>query len=197
MAQKPAGFLNMTRLRARGWTPAMIRDLLGQPDRLARNRRFPGAAPVRLYSMARIESMESKAVFRRASALAEARSAAARAGAQHRRERMLRLMNADEISVPRLRDSVLTARAVRHRDEREGETTNPADVDRRTMDRWKVNYLRHQLTTYDTLLDELFGQAGRPEAERTLRRRVYSAICNTYPDLAAECQRQLRARERP
>jgi hypothetical protein len=190
-------YLNASRLRDRGWTPAMVRDLLGQPDRLARNRRFPGAARVRLYDLSRVEDAERKTTFKRVAALAARRSAAARAGAQRRRELVLRLMAADQITVPRLEPSVLTARAVRHRDEREGELTDPAEVDRRTLDRWKVNYLRHQLTTYDTLLDDLFGKAGRPEAERMLRRRVYAAIWNTYPDLADECQRQLRARERP
>ena len=189
------GFVNVSRLRERGWTAAMVRDLLGQPDRLARNRRFPGAARVRLYDVARVEQMERKVAFKRAAVLAARRSAAARAGAQRRRERILRLMAADEITVPRLDPAVLSARAVRHRDEREGELTDPSEVDRRTLDRWKVNYLRHQLTAYDALLDDLFGTAGRPEAERTLRRRVYTAIWNTYPDLADECQRQLRVRE--
>jgi hypothetical protein len=186
----------MARLRDRGWTAAMIRDLLGEPDRLAGNSRFRGAPPVRLYTVTRIKASERSAAFKKAAAVAARRSAAARLGAQRRREKILRLIAGEQIVVPRLPAPVLTARAVRHRDARQGDKTDPAKVDRSTLDRWKVNYLRHQLTTYDTALDELFGQIGRADAERALRHRVYSAIWNTYPELAAECQRQLRLRDR-
>lgn len=192
----PARYLSMAKLRDRGWTAAMIRDLLGQPDRLAGNARFPGASPIRLYRLARVRATERSAAFEKAAARAARRSAAARLGAQRRRERMLRLIAGEQIVVPKLTSAVLTARAVRHRDARQGDATDPAKLDPRILDRWKVNYLRHQLTTYDTALDELFGQVGRADAERALRRRVYSAIWNAYPELAAECQRQLRIRER-
>jgi hypothetical protein len=58
--------------------------------------------------------------------------------------------------------------------------------------RWQVDYLRHVLSRYDTLLDGLFGATGRAEAERLLRARVYGAIARAYPRLAAECARRVR-----
>ncbi|MFI6942038.1 hypothetical protein ACIBI4_22430 [Streptomyces sp. NPDC050418] len=75
---------------------------------------------------------------------------------------------------------------------------DPATVessDRPALDRWQVNYLRHQLTHYDELLDGLHGKTGRAAAETLLRQRIYTAIAETYPFLAHECERQLRERE--
>jgi hypothetical protein len=85
------------------------------------------------------------------------------------------------------------------RAEREGrlDRTDVSRVDPLTLERWKVNYLRHQLTDYDHFLDDLFGLTGKAEATRLLRIRVYAAIGKAYPDLAAECRRQLSARAWP
>ena len=67
-------------------------------------------------------------------------------------------------------------------------------TDRGFLDRVTVNYLRHVRTNYDELLASLHGKVGIEEAKELVRERVYEAIASTYPDLAAECSRQERAR---
>ncbi|MFB6900240.1 hypothetical protein [Streptomyces hydrogenans] len=57
--------------------------------------------------------------------------------------------------------------------------------------RWQVGYLRQALGRYETLLDGLYGDTGRREAERLLRRRLYEAIAAVYPALARECARRI------
>ena len=107
---------------------------------------------------------------------------------------MLRLVAADEVPIPRLAPDVLADRAIRHREPRD--PTDAAKADGGTLNRWKVNYLRHELTRFDPMIEGLFGQVGRSSAERVLLRRALEAIGRTYPDLLDECQRQLRVSER-
>ncbi|WP_244181427.1 hypothetical protein [Streptomyces curacoi] len=197
--------LSAAGLRARGWTPAMVRQLLGEPDLLRSNPHLRAAPQTRLYSMDRVVAAEQSEEFRAASAVAARRSAAARAAALRRRREVLARIAAEPIEVPRLPPDRLAALAVEHhnrRDEeraswRRGRTAQPAAVagaEPGALDRWKVDYLSHRLTRPAEILDELYGRTGRAAAEELLRRRVHAAIARTYPDLAAECERRLRAK---
>lgn len=187
-------YLNATQLAVRGWTPAMIRDFLGRPDRTEFVPRFRHAAPTLLFALARVQAAERAPAFAPRRDLAARRSAISKQAADRRRVEMLRLMAADEIPIPRLAPDVLADRAIRHREPRN--SIDAAKADSNTLNRWKVNYLRHHLTDYDSMLEGLFGQIGRAAAEKLLRRRALEAIAKTYPDLLDECQRQLRISER-
>lgn len=194
-------------LRARGWTAGMVRRLLGEPDLLRANPYFRSAPPTRLYAVERVETAEASDEFRASSAAAARRSAPAKAAARRRRRELLARIAAEPIDVPRLAPDRLAALAVEHRNrldeaqayEREGHVPDPATVesaDPSALARWKVNYLRHQLTRYDELLDGMYGSTGRAAAEGLLRGRVYTAIAEAYPHLAQECERQLYERVR-
>jgi len=188
------GYFNATQLAARGWTPAMIRDFLGRPDGTEFIPRFRNAAPILQFAVARVQAAERTTKFAQRLELAARRSAIAREAANRRREEMLRLVTADEVPIPKLAPDVLNDRAIRHSDPRDA--VDPAKADRSTLNRWKVNYLRHRLTHYDPMIEGMFGRVGRAAAEKLLRRRVLEAIGKTYPDLLDECQRQLRVSER-
>ena len=45
-----------------------------------------------------------------------------------------------------------------------------------TRVRWAENYARHQLTRYDTSLDEIAGKTGIDEAKQLIRDKVHAAI---------------------
>lgn len=197
--------LSMAGLRSRGWTPGMVRQLLGEPDLLRSNPHFDAAPRTRLYRLDRIEKAELSEEFRAVSAAAARRSAAARAAALRRRREVLARIAAEPIDVPRLTARRLAELAVDHRNRRDAERAyergrhapDPAAVqsaDPPALDRWKVDYLRHRLTRYDQLLDGLHGSTGRAAAEELLRRRVYAAIADAYPDLARECERHMGER---
>jgi hypothetical protein len=188
-----AGFLNGKELAARGWTQAMIRDFLGSPDHTVFIPGFPNAAPMLQFALARVEAAESTEKWAQRLEQAARRSAVSRAAANRRREEMLRLVAADDVPIPRLPPDVLTDRAVRHSEPRDAPA---AKADRGTLNRWKVNYLRHELIQFDATIEGLFGQVGRAAAEKLMRRRALEAIGRTYPDLLDECQRQLSVSER-
>ena len=173
--------LSVAGLRARGWTAGMVRQLLGKPDLLRTNPYFRTAPRTRLYRVERIAAAERSDEFRIAAA--------------------------EPVDVPRLTPERLAAAAVEHhrsRRDREraygasDQVPDPATVEHTepgALARWKVNYLRHGLTRYDELLDGLYASTGRAVAEELLRRKVYAAIAEAYPDLARECERQLREEE--
>ncbi|WP_063774285.1 hypothetical protein [Streptacidiphilus rugosus] len=186
----------------------MVGKLLGAPDRTVRNPHFHGAAPSRLYALARVEAAEATDAYAALASAAARRASCSRAAADRRRRAVLAEVEGLCIRVPRLAPDALTSRAVAHRNRRDAQracrrvdhTPAPASPDAAepgALRRWQVNYLRHALTDYDAVLDGLAGTTGRAEAELLLRRRVYEAIGAAYPHLAAECRRQLNERQPP
>ncbi|MDV5149224.1 hypothetical protein R1T08_35090 [Streptomyces sp. SBC-4] len=200
-------YVTLTGVRRRGWTDSMVRDLLGSPDVQGRDPRRWSLAPVRLYLLVRVETVERTAEFAAASLLSKARSAAAGVYAARRRAAVLTAIRAAPIEVPLLPGPELERRAVRHRHllggrspgrtgpEPDGSPTGEALADGVLTDgaltRWQVSYLRHVLSRYESLLDGLYGETGRGDAERLLRRRLYEAIAAAYPALAHECLRRI------
>ncbi|MFF0557715.1 hypothetical protein ACH4ZU_05100 [Streptomyces sp. NPDC020472] len=212
-------YVTLTGVRRRGWTDAMVRDLLGTPDVQGRDPRRWSLAPVRLYLLARVEAVERTPEFAETAALCRARASAAGIHAERRRAAVLAAIRAEPIEVPLLPRPELERRAVRHRHllgarspgpRREGAPAGPAASGRGSapgtgaapgsaaapapagaLVRWQVSYLRHALSRYESLLDGLYGAVGRGEAERLLGRRLYEAIAAAYPSLAGECRRRI------
>ncbi|MDV9192745.1 hypothetical protein R6L23_31815 [Streptomyces sp. SR27] len=201
-------YVTLSGVRRRGWTDTMVRDLLGTPDVQGRDPRRWSLAPVRLYLLARVQTVERTPEFAETSALAPGRSAAAGAYAERRQPAVLTAIRAEPIEVPRLPGPELERRAGRHRQllgarspgTKQGAATTasappsaPASpgVPSGALVRWQVSYLRQALSRYEALLDGLYGETGRGEAERLLRWRLYEAIAAAYPALAGECRRRI------
>lgn len=196
----PPELLTTPQLRRRGWSAAMIRDLLSPPDQVRSNPRWPSGAPMPVYAAHRVRRIETQDAFARRARLAAQRSAAARKLAERKREHTLEHVRGLPIRLPLLEPAVLAERALAHRDAhqqlhalRRDALPDPATTEQApaASHRWQVNYLRHALTPYDQVLAGLRGRVGRLPAEILLRRRVYAAIAARYPHLAAECDRQL------
>lgn len=66
-----------------------------------------------------------------------------------------------------------------------------SSVDDATLDRWIVNYIRHNLVRYDSVVDSLFGKTGKSEAYYYFRKEVLLKIADVYPEYTEECQRQI------
>ncbi|RSS32416.1 hypothetical protein [Streptomyces sp. WAC08241] len=106
-------YVSLAGVRRRGWTDAMVRDLLGTPDVQGRDPRRWSLAPVRLYLLARVETVERTPEFAGAAECSRARSSAAGACAERRRAAVLTAIRAEPIEVPRLPGPELERRAVR------------------------------------------------------------------------------------
>ncbi|WP_426367020.1 hypothetical protein [Streptomyces sp. E-08] len=200
-------YVALAGMRRRGWSDAMVRDLLGTPDVQGRDPRRWSLAPMRLYLLARVETVERTPEFTEAAALCRTRAAASGVHAERRRAAVLAAIRAEPIEVPLLPGPELERRAVRHRHllgarspgprredappEKAAAGPAPVPPPSGALVRWQVSYLRHALARYEALLDGLYGETGRGEAERLLRRRLYEAIAAAYPPLARECRRRI------
>ena len=175
-----AGFLNLSKVKERGWTPAAIRNFLGEPDELRRNPHYRCAAPMQLFSQERVLAAEQSDAF----IAWKAKTAKTRSDAQARmkarmaaeRKETLRWARTVPIEVPNLSWETIVRCAVSR-----GEFVD---------DRKILNFLRHEMTDYEALLDETYGEAGVHEAKGIIRDRVLNAITRRYPCLTETAKRQ-------
>ena len=188
-------YITPTGLRGkRYWTDGMIRDLLGEPDKTAPNPHYRNRPPMRLYLLSRVDAIDA---VLDTDALREARkrrsAAACRAAATRRKNTPKRAASCDlECDFGGPLEDVREAATITNGESPEyhqAEYDGYAGRSRRrgprhpgvpAEDRRAVNYLRHECTAYDRLLDEM-GTAVRP----ILRRRIHVEIARAYPELRA------------
>lgn len=186
--------LNKAELMARGWTKALIRDFLGEPDEHCTNPYYRSGPPICWYWLVRVEQVERQPEFQQARTRAERRRKLALDAAECRRRELLSRVEGLTIEVPRLEALELERHAwesySRLQWERDHAEADGAGADLEFMQRICVNYLRHELTIYDQQLREIAGQVGCHSAYLALKSKVLKAIADVYPDLAPECMRQ-------
>lgn len=189
------------RERDAAWTEAAIRRFLGEPDQLKKNPFYRTAAPMRHYLQERVEKVEATDEWASWRTRSLKRSTAARQVAKRKEDDLLQEVSRVRISVsapPGL--GTVRKAAVNHFNERSAERAlwrgdieyEPAtlDSDRQFLDRITVNYLRHECTTYDDVLDSLARRVGKRKAYDLIRGRVLDAVAERYPELRSECVRQ-------
>jgi hypothetical protein len=172
----------------------MIRDLLGDADQTRPNPYSRKAAPMRLWSLRRVEEAEASQGFAERQAAGKRRSAASSSVADRKREELLDQIYQVPVSVPVMNRDKVIRRACEHYNDRaawrDEEWTASPDADEEFLHRITVNYLRHELTGYEAVLGSLRGLIGRAEASQLIRGRILGAIAEAYPWLAGECRRQ-------
>jgi hypothetical protein len=185
-------YLTMASLRERGWTDAMIREYLGEPDATRPNPRYWSAAPMKLYLPERAEAAEANPEWAQRKAFAARRRAAGVAAADHRRaqtQAIARQLAADlaaSVVVPaNLRQAAIAAYNNWHSgdctcpgwhelgfcDKRADASDSPQFLRQTTVD-----YVRHRLTGYDRAYARLAGRTGHQDARDILRAEVNAAI---------------------
>jgi hypothetical protein len=188
-------YISLDTLRARGWTPFLVRAFLGEPDR---------TAPVELYLTSRVKETERRSDFVAARDLRKRRAMAMRESIARRRERALAAIRTAPYELPRLSAAELAARAVEHRNVLDaqraalswGHRPSPVTVESvppAELVRWQVVYLRDTLVAHWALLEALPPGGSRAEGRRLLTERIYGAIAAAYPALELECRRQQAA----
>lgn len=64
-----------------------------------------------------------------------------------------------------------------------------------TLNRWIVNYIRHNLINYDSTLQRTKGKTGKQESYPIYKCRILQRISEAYPKYADECARQAKELE--
>ncbi len=193
--------LSIAGLKARGWTDALIRQLLGEPDVCVPNPYYRSAAPMRLYAVARVDAVEASPAWQDTANARTSRKAAAQRAMQTKREALLKAIAALDILVAVLSPEELTARACDHynalQEDRERWDSLPATPESHPdfLRRITVNMLRHRYSAYERRLSDVYGKVGVREAYAQINRKVYAAIAQAYPALAQECTAQLARKQ--
>lgn len=63
------------------------------------------------------------------------------------------------------------------------------------LNRITVNFIRHNITNYECLLDEVFSKAYKNYGIELIRKKIYNLIGSNYPWLKEECNKQFEARK--
>ena len=195
---RPAGFLAVSDLLRRGWTDAMIRDLLGAADATARNPHCAHSHPMRLYTTSRVASAERSPSFLERLEAAHHKRAVGKATARRRRAELLEWaahlhIEAPPIQIPRLRRICEDYFAALSDTDLE---SLPFVIDRvMATDRHAqlVIYLALQMACHEEALAPFIGAPGYPEAIAAIRLRILDAIATAYPVLG-EAARGVRLR---
>lgn len=185
--------LSMAGLRERGWTASMITSLLGEPDALKKNPHYAKAAPMRCYIEERVVSAETTPDFAAAKAKAVSRSNGAKKAADTKRDDLLKRVQEMRVSVKTKSLVHVRAQAIRAYNDWNDDVVS-SDAEPVFLERLSVNYIRHNLTTYDAALEEVAGRVGIEDAVKEIRRKIYGAIAERYPELGEECSRQMAKR---
>lgn len=177
--------LNLTDLKARGWTKSMVRKLLGAPEKSVRN---PFGGPdINYWPLSRVAEIEKTPEFTKLLEAARKRSTKAKQVADARRQALLNRVEAMPISVMKILPQELLLNALASYNaiqvERGASNFASADSSPEFLDRIQLNYVRHELTRYDYHLAAVAGGIGVEEARDLIRDRVLEAIERVYPFL--------------
>jgi hypothetical protein len=184
--------LTMAGLRERGWTDAMIRDYLGEPDTTRPNPRYRTAAPMKLYLAERAETAEASPEWVERKMRGATRRAAGMAAADRKRaetKAVARQLAADLVAGLVFPADPQRAAIEAYNEwhstgctcsgwhdlgfcDKRADASDSAEFLRRIT----VNHARHQLTGYDRAWNQLAARVGRQDAHEILRSEVNAAI---------------------
>lgn len=193
-------YCSLAGLKARGWTDSAVRRFLPIPDKSAVNPHYKCAAPMKLYLIKRVETVENSPEYKDLILSSQKRRDAARRAALTKREVLLELVRNLIVSVEKIEYNELLRRAIQAYNEfhesiafERGRDFLPATMssDRGFLERIAVNHLRHEMSPYEDKLSEIYGKIGVSGAYPLLLEKIYRKISETYPNLKDECERQL------
>ena len=180
-------------LRQRGWTHALIGELMPDPDALRASSHDPMGAPLRFWSLRRTLSAEADARF--ADGRRRERAKAPRPSAEDVAAFVAGIeVKVEEVSTEAARERAVASYNRLQEQKYLGKLVRQEDCDQGFLDRITVNVIRHDMTSYDRDLEALAGRIEWRPAMSAMRERTYAAIARAHPTLAAECRRQLAVR---
>lgn len=159
--------LTLTALKERGWTDRTIRDLLVIPDQLKTNPQYSSAAPMKLYELERVAKAETSPEFVEAASKKSERSVRAKEVADRRRADLVSEADGWKIEffdIPKtlvlLEKQAVDAKEGWYLRKGESDWIDRKVLDSITLHRWCQNYLRHECSNYEELINRGRGKPG-------------------------------------
>jgi hypothetical protein len=188
-------------LKERGWTEKLISLFLPVPDLEKPNPMYRNAgAPMRLFILTKVEALEETEEFKKEKEKAEKRKLSSKKAIRTKLEKLQLLLETIEISLPVLNKKTLIKRACNNYNNMQRQRANqgrshhsyPASStsEESFLNRICVNHLRHCLTNYEELLNDISGKVGFSVGYSDIRDKIFKKIIELYPWLEDECRRQ-------
>ena len=189
-----------------GFTDKLIEEFLKEPDETMPNPYSKRAAPMKLYKVKRVERIVKTKKFQKAFEKTLVRKISAKKSVETKKNKTLDEIKKKikkikvellDVSDDKLRDLAIdnVIEFKRYINELHGNYDGmefeARFADDATIDRWTVNYIRHNLTKYDDDLYNMKGKVGRHEVYIIYKEAVLNKIAEVYPKYKDECNRQL------
>ncbi len=187
----------LTKLKQLGFNDKLISELLPLPT-LKPNPYYKCAPDMKLWSKEIVlEAMEStrfkQHLLRRNNYVLGAKKAV-----ETKKEKLMNYFKAKTlqirvivISKKMLRNDAIINRKANNYDLYDEYEPYYKKTPEEVVQRWMVNYIRHNLTAYDEELYELDGKVGKSEVYIFYKTKVLEAISKAYPYLKDEVNRQI------
>lgn len=194
-------YISKAGLKGRGWTDKGISQFLPSWDKEAPNPYYRKASPMKLYLLVRVEAVEQTEPFKTFQQASLTRKSGAAKAVNTKKAMLMTELNSWKIVVKSKPLENVQKSAIREYNnhqaslERDDGYFATPDSNKDFLDRITVNHLRHGLSNYEKRLDALFGKVGTHQAYPILHKKVMEAIASKYPELAAECQKQIARKE--
>ena len=188
----------MSTVKSMGFSNKLIEELLPQPI-LKDNPHYKCAAPMKLWKEDDVKKAMQTDAYIKYQEVRKKRQASAAKAVQTKTDKLMKQVrtaikgiSVECISMKDLRKDTLRAKQFWYNISPNRYEYNAYDADEDTVKRWMVNYVRHNLTTYDRELEEMAGKIGIRGVYIELHNAVLNKISENYPELKEACQYQLR-----
>lgn len=97
----------------------------------------------------------------------------------------------DSVKIRKIPKEILIKETIRCKRNWKDEYFEDYEIDDLTLERWVVNYIRHNLVEYDETVNSLKGKVEKDHAYFVFKKGILGKIAEVYPDYAEECKRQM------
>lgn len=182
-----SNYISLSSLKDRGWTESIIKKMGVEPDREEVNPHYRCAAPMKLYDVRRIESIEATDEFRTLYNAALKRRMAAKKAADTKMQAMKEYVHSIEIKMPNLSREQVFRQAVAHyndlwnwRGRYDKHINDYRILDNETLERLAANMIRHSMTDYEDALERSYGKVGVEYAHDYLKEKINRMVHDAY-----------------
>ena len=181
-------------ISVRKWTDRLIKKYMPVPDEIRNNPHYGRASEMKLYKISRVESIEKNEQFLIDFQKTILRRKSSAKMVETKKDNLLIEIFELPISVEIIPRNELVPLVIDDYNDRNyyKDYLTLRDLDQSKLERLTVNYIRHQLTSYDYYLKLIVSKVGKKEGYRLLIERIYNCISESYPELTRECTLQFR-----
>lgn len=129
---------------------------------------------MKLYKIKRVERIEKSEKFINEMESISKRKLAARRAVETKTAKTIEWANSIKINVPSIDKDKLLRKAIYHYNQYHD--TYIGSIDEDFANRISTNYIRHECTNYDRVLDSLYGMVGRDKAYDIIKGKVNQEI---------------------